>query len=251
MKKLICTILVVVVLLSAISFAACNNNDVVTKESPDGVWNYVENDDGTITLYSINKFSENMVVPAEIDGKTVSALGEKLFVIIDDGSKKKADKGVYRENTVLKTVEFLAQIKELPPMSFYFCSALENVLLPATLESVGSFAFFNCTSLKQISFPENMVKIGDYAFRQCLALEQVIFNNDSDDVITLGDKVFFNLDENVPKDKQYYISDNLSIFVNNIALYDAETLDAKRIESKNKKYKYWLQYVEKGCVKEK
>ena len=105
--------------------------------------------------------------------------------------------------------------------------------------------------MKQISFPQNTTKIGEYAFRQCLALESVVFNNTSDDVITLGDKAFYNLDENVPKDQQYYISENLSIFVNDIALYNAETLDAKRIESKDKKYKYWLQYVEKGCVKEK
>jgi len=250
MKKITLLLLIMTLCLTVCLTACSDGPSYEVKTSSDGVWSYHLNDDGTITLDSINSLSENMTVPATVDGLTVSAFGEKLFVIIDDGSNKKSDKGVYRENLVLKTVDIQAQIKELPPMTFYYCSKLENVTLPTSLESIGAFSFFNCVSLKSIVIPSKTNNIGEYAFRQCTSLSTVVIDGEREEVPTIGDKAFYNLDENVPKDQQYYISDALNIFVTDISLYDATRLNEKRIATKEKTYKYWGEYVAKGSVKE-
>ena len=251
MKVLKVTLIATIALVMCFSFAACSSTEEA-KTSQDGVWQYVEVEGG-ISLTAINSIHETglVVVPEYVDGQKVVSLGEKLFVGIDDGSSKKSDKGVYRENTVLDTVIIEAKVKEIPNMCFYYCTALRNVILPSTCEKIAPFSFFNCASLTKIELPEATVSIGEYAFRQCKSLREVVINNNSDDCITIGDKAFYNLNEKVSKDEQYYIDSDLTIFVKNLELYDVDVLESKRVATKNLSYKYWKEYVEAGVVHQK
>ena len=247
MKFVKTTVVVFLLLAICLSLCACKDDTkpVCVSEEDGGIWNYTVNDDDTITIVGVNKYSDEMTVPETLDGKVVSALDEKCFVIIDDGS----DKGVYRENTYLKKLTINAKIKKIPLMCCYYCTKLESVVFPDTLETVEAFSFFLCSSLTSVSFPASVISIEEYSFRQCLSLKDVYIYNNGDEVIAIGDKAFYNLDEKAPKNKQYYISSDLSIYVTNIGLFNKDRLEEKRVATKDYTYKYWQEYLEAGVIK--
>lgn len=249
MKK--CVIAVISLLLFITVFVGCSANVEYTVSTEyDGAWSYLENDDGTITLYTYNKDESVVTIPKTVDGKVVSALGEKIFVSINDGSEKKSMKGVYEDNLSLEKVIIEADIKEIPNMAFYICRNLKEIQLNNGLEKIGDFAFYGCKSLKEISFPSSLEAIGAYSFRECDVLSKVVINNESDDVIAIGDKAFYVINEDSDDDDQYEIIHDLTIEVKNIALYDCDTLEEKRRETKDYTYKYWQEYINAGIVEE-
>ena len=55
--------------------------------------------------------------------------------------------------------------------SFYGCTSLEKVKLPASLEIISEYAFADCTSLKEITLPANLKTIAADAFDGCTGLK--------------------------------------------------------------------------------
>lgn len=82
------------------------------------------------------------------------------------------------ENTLFPTEEYGA---------FRGCTALEEITLPNSIQSIEKSAFFGCSSLKKINFPESLTTIGDEAFEGCSALESVTL---PDSLTSLGRKAF-------------------------------------------------------------
>lgn len=62
--------------------------------------------------------------------------------------------------------------------AFYDYSALEEVILPNTLERI-EWTAFRGTSLKSVTFPESIKYVSSYAFSYCRRLEQVDIRCDS------------------------------------------------------------------------
>ena len=56
---------------------------------------------------------------------------------------------------------------------FYGDKALEKVILPDSLETLGEFAFAGCTSLKSLTLPSSLTAILDYAFENCTGLTEL------------------------------------------------------------------------------
>lgn len=81
-------------------------------------------------------------------------------------------------------------------------------------------------------------------------MSKVVINNNGDDVIAIGDKAFYIINENSDDDDQYEIISGLKIQVNNISLYNSSDLEQKRRETKNYTYKYWQEYINAGIVEE-
>lgn len=52
-------------------------------------------------------------------------------------------------------------------MTFYECSELEEIIIPASVKSIGWSAFEKCTSMKEISVPSSVEYIGFRVFRDC------------------------------------------------------------------------------------
>lgn len=241
LKFIVATCLIIVSLFAFCSCAVKDNS----VESADGAWRYVENSDGTITLTKVVKMEKELLIPAKVDGKTVSAISEKFFVIINDGSEQKKLKDTYAENNVLEKVVFEAEIKEIPNMAFYLCKKLAVVELPESLEKIGAFTFFGCDSLKEIVLPEKCNSIGEYAFRECGALKDVYLKNS--EIVNIGDKCFYMINEKASGDDQYYIIEGLKIHVEGVD-YSIETLESLRKKTRNNSYKYWQEYVKAGVV---
>ena len=97
--------------------------------------------------------------------------------------------------------------------AFQSCDALEDLILPTSLNIIGDYAFADCPLLNEIDLPETNLNIqtgafqndialteitlpaglqglGASAFEGCSALEEVTFNTESDQAFTVGEDAF-------------------------------------------------------------
>ena len=84
------------------------------------------------------------------DDALLHALAEKRIYTTDDLGKLKSFEDVIKGNTKVKSFKeliFAIGVKELGDNSLSGCSALKEVMLPYTLESISAGAFSGCTSL--------------------------------------------------------------------------------------------------------
>ena len=58
----------------------------------------------------------------------------------------------------------MPNVEKIGRSSFYGCSSLKNLALPATLKSIGQMAFQDCFALETLVIPASVEKIGDFAF---------------------------------------------------------------------------------------
>lgn len=101
-----------------------------------GPFTYVENTDGTITITAYSGNDTHLIIPSEIDGKTVTAIGDKAFM-----SK------YFRYLTLPST------LKSIGWWSFAYCKTLEEIVIPEGVTFIGLQAFDCCYNLTSISVP--------------------------------------------------------------------------------------------------
>lgn len=101
----------------------------------------------TITGYTGNEAS--VVIPNEIEGKPVTAIGERAF----------------SKNNTLTSVAIPDSVTGIGDYAF-FESGLKNINIPAGVTTIGRSAFTNCKSLSSVTFAEGsrLSSIGDSAF---------------------------------------------------------------------------------------
>lgn len=63
--------------------------------------------------------------------------------------------------------------------SFYECTSLVAVVLPAQIKSINQQAFYGCHALRTITIPSSVEEIGNSAFYGCSILKNVIFEKQS------------------------------------------------------------------------
>lgn len=124
--------------------------------TPEKYFEY-EEVDGYIIIMSYTGTDGKVVIPSEIDGKKVMALGGKIFFC----------------NEFITSVELPDTIVEIPTYAFYKCSNLEKVVIPEGIKFIGMHAFEECTSLTSVQIPDSVVTIGDFAFCKCLNLSEM------------------------------------------------------------------------------
>lgn len=173
-------IFIVTFMFGIISFnctSAMAEETGVGTEIDTSVFEYRENEDGTIYISNYNGTEETVIIPSEIDGKTVMGIGVSSFsqcntmkyLIISEGITDVLDNGF--------------------DGTFYSCKNLESVSLPSTLKTIGKSAFSGCIKLSEINLPEGLVSIGDYAFYECVKLNNVVL---PDGLINIGCSAFCN-----------------------------------------------------------
>lgn len=111
---------------------------------------YSENDDGTVTITGGNIVTPKLEIPAELEGKKVSAIGMNAFT----------------GNNVITDLVIPEGVTTLYWYSFNTCRNLESVTLPDSLEFIDSWAFERCSKLKTINVPANVTRINGGAFAQ-------------------------------------------------------------------------------------
>lgn len=147
---------------------------------------YETNSDGTITITKYRGNAENVTVPDQIEGKTVSAI----------------DASVFSMNEYVKSITVPDSVLSIGEHAFSYCDNLEKVVLPNGLEKIEDDLFEGSKNLKNIDIPKSVKHIGKYSFQSTGIVSAYI----PDGVKTI-DEGAFNLCGNLT---ELYIPDSVT-----------------------------------------
>ena len=97
-------------------------------------------------------------VPERLDGKVVSAIGERAF----------------QGNGSVEQIVLPQGIEVIESLAFKDCSSLQYVVMGTELKNIGQDAFSYCSSLKELRLPEGMTVIDLCICAYCPSLEKVV-----------------------------------------------------------------------------
>lgn len=133
------------------------------------VFTYTTDDDGNATITGYTGYASALVIPSEIDGHTVVAIGGSAFANRE---------GLY-------SVVIPDTVTSIGSSAFSGCSNLSEVKLSNNLTSIGNWAFRNCVSISSIHVPKTLTSIDTYGwnwrypFSGCSGLKRVSFDDDA------------------------------------------------------------------------
>ena len=122
-----------------------------------GDYEYYVRDDGTVEITDYNGSAEKVDIPAEINGKSVTRIGDEAF-------------GFCRNLTSITIPDSVTVIGR---SAFFYCENLFNLTIGDDVTYIGSSAFSGCRSLTDITIPNGVDEIGWYAFNGCVSLKNV------------------------------------------------------------------------------
>lgn len=118
-----------------------------------------------------------------------NALASSKFSVIKFSPETVFDTNMYFfKGLPVKEVVLPATLTSIGEAMFHSCTELEHLYIPESVESIGSIAFFNCSKLKSIDL-SNITKIGNNTFKNCYSLEEVIL---SEKLHSIGTTAFSN-----------------------------------------------------------
>jgi len=134
------------------------------------------NSDGALTVACYNGLGGAVVIPATIDGKTVSIIGQAAF-----------------ENCPrLTSVMIGNSVTSIEYGAFSSCTALIKVTIGNGVTSIGNLAFYDCPCLTSVTIGHSVTNIGDNAFAVCTSLTGVHFKGNAP---SIGSGVFYYDDD--------------------------------------------------------
>ena len=145
---------------------------VSSSEPGEGESDYTYNalDDGTIEITSYSGSAENIVIPAQIDGKSVTRIGNNAFekssakeIVIPD-SVTEIGSQAFSGCGKLTGVSIPNSVTTIRDRAFFDCNSLASITIPDSVTDIELQAFCNCTSLKSVTIPASVTYIGDEAF---------------------------------------------------------------------------------------
>lgn len=104
--------------------------------------------------------SDELTVPAAVDGMTVTAISENCFADCDR----------------LTTIILPETVTVIGDKAFAGCDALRGIYFPEGVLSVGNGALAQCPALEAVYFPETLTEIGDGCLDDCGALQYILFD---------------------------------------------------------------------------
>ena len=145
---------------------------VSSSEPGEGESDYTYNAlyDGTIEIKSYSGSAENIVIPAQIDGKSVTRIGNNAFekssakeIVIPD-SVTEIGSQAFSGCGKLTGVSIPNSVTMIRDRAFFDCNSLASITIPDSVTDIELQAFCNCTSLKSVTIPASVTYIGDEAF---------------------------------------------------------------------------------------
>lgn len=132
---------------------------------------------GYIVTDCVSNYVGDIIIPDEIDGLPVTAIGTDAFrdctgitsVVIPD-SVTSIGGSAFRGCTNLKEIDLPDNITSIPGAMCFGCTKLESVTIPNGVVSIGGYAFSGCTSLKTTVIPDSVTNIGGSVFANCKSL---------------------------------------------------------------------------------
>lgn len=141
----------------------------------------------TLREISVYAFSENLralTLPAGVE-RITGGTWRQSDVRLEEGSKLHLIEGIFYDETqttlmsamvpsVGAKVTVLATVETVEYGALSFCNALEEIIFPESVTSVGSYALANCASLRRVEFQEGLKSTGKSPFWNCKNLEELV-----------------------------------------------------------------------------
>ncbi len=203
---------VLILFACAAAFVLPSQKSQAASYKIDGEWYYEVMSDNTVKVIKytgVGDASGTVVVPATIEGRTVTVLGGKtgcsyegvfrgnthIVNVVVPVTVHTIEKAALENCTQLSKISGIDRVAAIGDAAFAGCVTLTNVAFPASATvgndafkgcvtltnvalgaattSIGSYAFDGCTILSSINIPAKLESIGEYAFRNCDALTSV------------------------------------------------------------------------------
>lgn len=113
----------------------------------------LENEDGTVTISRYIGAEGDVVIPSQIDGKTVSAIGNVTGTT-----------GAFEGCTNMTSVVIPEGVTEIQDNAFYGCTSLETVTIPSSVTLLRNCAFCDCPNLRAVYFKGDAPQQANYVF---------------------------------------------------------------------------------------
>ena len=142
--------------------------------------------------------------------------------------------------------------KAINKWCFRWRTALEEITIPNSVESIGDQSFVRCKNLKSVTIPNSVKSIGSGAFDECTSLESVTIQNG---VENIGNKAFYGCEKlksvTVPKsvtkiedyaigyirgfvyDEEYHDSYDTDVKIDGFVIYGYKDTEAERYAKEN------------------
>lgn len=165
MKKFLSVIISITLLLSVFSVSATVYAESTNKVSGDFKYAIAE---GQAVITGYTGSAKEVNIPSELDGITVTALGEKLF----------------NNNKSIEKVTLPDTLTEIGSGAFMYCQMLSEINIPNSLTKINNFAFCG-TKITEAVVPEATALIGKEAFAHCGNLKKITIKS-AIDTVPLG-----------------------------------------------------------------
>ena len=179
--------------LSAVTAFAADTSSSTEQETNDGTYKYaykVNADSSTVTITEFRGPVDpaktpapyDITIPTELNGLTVTDLGENSFSTDDLYSP------LYEIHlNKIHSVTIPQSVTSIGNDAFTNCRGLNSLTIKDAAISIGDWAFAQCYSLSLLSLGKNIKTIGDHAFDDCRALKSVTIPQS---VTSIGQKAF-------------------------------------------------------------
>ena len=148
----------------------------------------------TVTGLGEQSFFERTSLGSVTLGKNIQTIGEEAFyacpilkTLTINGAVTSMGKDAFADCPLLTSVTLGQNIKTIGEEAFYNCPVLDNVIIPQNVTSIGPRAFNKCTGLKTLTINSPVMSMGEYAFADCNQLTSLSLCNDFQ---TIGDHAF-------------------------------------------------------------
>ncbi len=228
MKKYISIFLSILVLCSAFF-----GSSLVTSAGTDddlSVLEYEVIDSNTAKITKYDSLSSEFDIPSEIDGYTITAIGDKAFYSCHNLKKvtipntvTSIGKRAFDTCQKLTTVLLPDSLTSIEYRAFADCKMLSSIDIPNGVTTIGNNAFIRCQNMTSAFIPDTITYIGNYAFSDCVNLKNLTIGNGE---ISIGEYAFgwnLSLENIVLGDKTKEISD--------YAFYACDSLKSITIKS--------------------
>ena len=122
----------------------------------------------------------DIVIPREIDGTTITAIGANAFagagltsLRFEEGSEVVSIGASAFMNNPFSIVEFPDSLKTISDSAFRDCAQLTSILIPNVVTSISEAAFRGCIQLSSVELSETLTNIGRNAFSGCTSLASI------------------------------------------------------------------------------
>ena len=113
--------------------------------------------------------TEDFVIAGQ--GILLAYLGSETCAAVPDGVRSIG--GYAFDSSTVQQVTLPASVQSIEGFAFVNCSSLQKLELSDGLERIGQYAFHWCTALTEIQIPHTVKTVGNHAFSYCRSLRRV------------------------------------------------------------------------------